>query len=232
MKPEDGPPEYLTLLSKLPADRYAEARAAWLRAMQDRKQSLEALDATLGEVLLSLEKLAAIYDTRRNLLEEMNAFIVSRIYWVRDEDPVGLATVLGVRDEIAADRPELHGRAAPPGGGGRLPGREAPLRAALPPLRRPRRPRRLDHPASPALPAAVGLSGRPRPRGPPAHPRHDPSRRAGPRRLGPRGAPPRNPRRPPLLAVPGRIVLYGIAIASLRAGGSSGTSSGRTRASR
>ena len=87
------------LLDKLPASRQAEARAM-LDAMEVRHRAL------LGRNRDVLSKLAQRADDtqtqvlrRIKILDEQYAFIRTHIFWVRDAEPPGLATLAHAQDE-------------------------------------------------------------------------------------------------------------------------------------
>jgi small-conductance mechanosensitive channel len=99
---EEEPAELTALLQELDASLRVEAQAVWRRWAERVKK---ALDEYLDEVELSISLLLAVDDgifpRRRQVLDEMDDFIIRRIYWVRSDKALTLRTVLGVPGEMA-----------------------------------------------------------------------------------------------------------------------------------
>ncbi|MCU0724720.1 MAG: mechanosensitive ion channel [Planctomycetes bacterium] len=99
---DEEPDELTKLLLELDESLLQDARSAWKRWADRLKKTLE---EQLDEVEQSLSLLLAvddeIYPARRRVLDEMDDFIIRRIYWVRSDEPLGLPTITGVPGELA-----------------------------------------------------------------------------------------------------------------------------------
>ncbi len=81
------------LLDRLPPARHDEAKALW-RAMEEKHSDLlgRRRDA-LGRLVLREQETLEEIDRRLAILEEETSFIRTHLFWIRDQDPIGAATV-------------------------------------------------------------------------------------------------------------------------------------------
>ena len=93
---EEGPEEFLKLEKNLPDEDRERARQAWRESTDLYRTALRNEDVEIGTYLV----------------------VLARIYWIQDEDPLGLKTISGIRDEAEqlvltyTGRPLLDGVAA------------------------------------------------------------------------------------------------------------------------
>ncbi len=99
---DEQPGELSRLLESVDPSLAEDARAAFRRWSTRLRKALE---EEMEELETGLALLLAVDDQvfpqRRDLLDQMESFILSRIYWVRSDDPVGVDTLIGIPREVA-----------------------------------------------------------------------------------------------------------------------------------
>ncbi len=98
--PLDENRDYAALLEKVGPSRSAAAREAFLAARGDLVEALKARRKTLDDVASSLGQLEGQIVARMATLAEISAVVRTKLLWLRNEEPVGLATARGAHDEL------------------------------------------------------------------------------------------------------------------------------------
>ncbi len=88
-------------IEMLPADRRAAAGAAIDGLDARHKELLGKKKAVLEKLLDRAEKTHAAVERRLRILDEQYAFIRTHIFWVRDSEPLGAATLVQARRDLA-----------------------------------------------------------------------------------------------------------------------------------
>jgi potassium efflux system protein len=88
------------LLERLAPERHAQARSHFVELEKRHRSLLERRRAALTKLVARASETLSQVTRRLRLLEEEYGFIRTHIFWVRDQEPIGTATVTQVGHEL------------------------------------------------------------------------------------------------------------------------------------
>lgn len=101
--------EFEALLSQLPPSRHRLARDTFEQLEDQHRGLLESRRMVLGTLANHAEKTRSAILRRIAILDDQYAYIRTHIFWVRDTQPIGLATYRQCRQEVRSIFPALAG---------------------------------------------------------------------------------------------------------------------------